>query len=208
MPDRLAARSALHGLASPGRFGRATGTAGLVIAERSGLALASVIAGNRKGGAVVSALAQRHGVEPHDSSRRVANSEVAFIGCGPRQWIAIAEPPAAADFVAGLQTTLEGLAAVSDQSDGRVVIRLSGAHVRDVLAKGVPIDLDPRAFGPDDAAVTLAAHIGVHLWQRDAQPTYELMAFRSLAGSLWSWLTASAAEFGYEVVADTADGLD
>jgi hypothetical protein len=32
------------------------------------------------------------------------------------------------------------------------------------------------------------------------------MAFRSLAGSLWSWLTKSAAEFGYEIAPSASAG--
>ena len=58
------------------------------------------------------------------------------------------------------------------------------------------IDLHPRAFGPGDAAVTSVAHVGVHLWQIDAAPTYELAVPRSLAAAFWHWLVESAAEFG------------
>ena len=80
------------------------------------------------------------------------------------------------------------------------MLRLSGDRVRDVLAKGVPVDLHPRNFRTGDVASTLVAHIGVQIEQLDDRPTFQLMAFRSLAGSLWSWLTKSAAEFGYEIV--------
>ena len=68
-----------------------------------------------------------------------------------------------------------------------------------MLAKGIAIDLHPRAFKPGDVALTIAAHIGVQLWQVDEAPTYEIAVPRSLAKSLWAWLSASAAEFGYEV---------
>jgi sarcosine oxidase gamma subunit len=30
--------------------------------------------------------------------------------------------------------------------------------------------------------------------------TWQLSAPRSMAGSFWSWLTASSAEFGYDVI--------
>ena len=43
------------------------------------------------------------------------------------------------------------------------------------------------------------AHIGCQLWQVDETPTFDLLVNRSLAKSFWSWLTASAAEYGYEV---------
>ena len=45
-----------------------------------------------------------------------------------------------------LAERLKGLASISDQSGGRTVIRISGPRARDVLAKGLPIDLDPRGF--------------------------------------------------------------
>jgi heterotetrameric sarcosine oxidase gamma subunit len=89
---------------------------------------------------------------------------------------------------------------VSDQSDARLVLRLSGPRVRDVLAKGLAIDLHPKAFKPGDVASTPIASIGVQIDMLDAAPTYQLTAPRSMAGSFWSWLSASAAEFGYDVV--------
>jgi sarcosine oxidase subunit gamma len=105
-----------------------------------------------------------------------------------------------------LRARLAGLASIADQSDGRVVLRLRGDRVRDVLAKGVPVDLHPRRFKTGDVASTLVAHVGVQIEQLDDQPTFQLMASRSLAGSLWSWLTKSAAEFGYEVVPPASAG--
>ena len=98
-----------------------------------------------------------------------------------------------------LVAKLKGFASVSDQSDGRAVVRLAGPRVRDVLAKGLPIDLHPTVFGAGSAATSVIALMGVTLWQVDDAPTYDIAVFRSLAGSFWKWLTDSAAEFGYEV---------
>jgi sarcosine oxidase subunit gamma len=100
-----------------------------------------------------------------------------------------------------LAATLKGLASVSDQSDGRAILRISGSRARDVLAKGLPIDLHPSVFGPGSAATSVIALMGVTLWQVDDAPTYDLAVFRSLAGSFWTWLTDSAAEFGCRVEA-------
>ena len=80
------------------------------------------------------------------------------------------------------------------------MLRLSGPRVRDVLAKGVPLDLHPKVFKPGDVATTLVAYIGVQTRPARRAPTYQLTAPRSMAGSFWSWLSASAAEFGYDVV--------
>ena len=79
------------------------------------------------------------------------------------------------------------------------MLRLSGSNVRDVLAKGLAVDLHPKAFKPGDVATTLIAYIGVQIDMLD-DATWQLSAPRSMAGSFWSWLTASAAEFGYDVI--------
>ena len=76
---------------------------------------------------------------------------------------------------------------------------MSGPHARAVLAKGLPIDLHPLAFGSGSAATSTISLMGVQLWQIDDAPTYELAIFRSVSASFWRWLTASAAEFGYKV---------
>ena len=88
-----------------------------------------------------------------------------------------------------------GLADVVDQSDGRAVIRISGPRARDVLAKGLPIDLHPRAFKANGVAISHTSHIGVIFWQTGTEPTYEIAMFRSFADSFTHWLKDAAAEY-------------
>ena len=192
-------RSALHGFAVPGHYGRA-GVTGLVIEERVDIASASVIAKRGKRFALINAVNTAFGVALPDGPRRATRGAVTFAGTGPEQWIASAEGTEAVGFPAKVRARIGPFAAVADQSDARLVLRLSGPRVRDVLAKGVPVDLHASAFKPGDVATTLVAYIGVQIDMLDAAPTYQLSAPRSMAGSLWSWLSASAAEFGYEVV--------
>jgi methylglutamate dehydrogenase subunit D len=173
------------------------GPAGVTLMPCDDLGLATVIA--RKG--QVTALAERvqslFGMPLPTGPKRAAAGQVAFIGMGPGQWLAVeqgsADPQA---FAAKLTKDLAGLASVSDQSDARAVIRVSGPAARQALAKGLPVDLHPRAFGPGDAALTQVALIGAHIWQVDEAPTYDIAVFRSLAGSFADWLIAGAAEFG------------
>ena len=193
-----AERSPLAGLALPGHYGRA-GTTGLTIEERTDLASASVIAKRGKRFMLVNAVNTAFGVALPDGPRRATRGAVTFAGTGPDQWIASAEGSEAAGFAAKVRARIGPFAAVSDQSDSRLVLRLSGPRVRDVLAKGVPIDLHPKVFKPGDVAVTLVAYIGVQIDMLD-EATYRLTAPRSMAGTLWSWLSASAGEFGYDVV--------
>lgn len=193
----LVARSALAGLAAPGHFGRA-GAAGLTIVERTGFAFASVIAKRGKRDALVAAVDTAYGVKLPNGPKRASRDGVTFAGTGPDQWLASAEN--AEGFAAKLRARIGPFAAVSDQTDSRLVLHLSGPRVRDVLAKGVSIDLHPKVFKPGDVATTPVAYIGVQIDMLDDAPAYQLTAPRSMAGSFWSWLTASAAEFGYDVV--------
>jgi heterotetrameric sarcosine oxidase gamma subunit len=194
----LAERAALAGLALPGHHGRA-GTSGLVIEERTDIAFASVIAKRGKRFALINAVNTAFGVALPDGPRRATRGAVTFAGTGPDQWIASAEGSEAAGFATKVRARIGPFAAVADQSDSRLVLRLSGPRVRDVLAKGVPVDLHPDAFKPGDVASTVVGYIGTQIDMLDDSPAYQLTAPRSMAGSLWSWLTSAAAEFGYDV---------
>jgi methylglutamate dehydrogenase subunit D len=105
----------------------------------------------------------------------------------------------AGEFETRLAAVFSGLASVAEQSDGRTVLRVAGPKARDVLAKGLPIDLHPRVFRTGDTALTVAALIGVQIWQTDDAPSYELAVFRGFARGFWHFLTESAAEYGCEI---------
>lgn len=170
---------------------------GVTVTAREGLAIAAVAA-RRGGEAALAALIEtRYSLALPATPRAVRGAAHAFVWAGPGQWLWIADERQ--DLA-----ELSALAAVSDQSDAQAALRLSGANVRDMLAKGCMIDLHPTAFPPGAAAMTSIAHIGVHLWRVDEQPdarnaAFDLLVARSMAGSFWSWAKASAAEFGCSV---------
>ena len=196
----LTARSALFGEATPGRYGaRRGGPPEVKLAVRTGLALAVIAARKGKASQAADAVAAFAHVRPLDRPSLVAKDGVVLIGCAPGQWLAVAEGSRAAGFVAKIAQALAPIASVTDHTSAKTVVRISGTRARDVLAKGCPIDLHPRAFQPGDAATTRMAQIGCTIWQVDGAPTYELAINSSVARSFWSWLTASAAEYGYEV---------
>ena len=197
----IRARSALDGLALPGRHGKAGGEPGVTIGETTGLSLASVIARKGKAAIVAAAAKAALGIDLPSTPRRVGTGKVAFLWAGLDQWLAVSrEALNPGEFETQLANLFAGSASVSEQSDGRTVIRIAGPNARDALAKGLPIDLHPRAFRPGDTALTLAAHIGLQIWQIDENPTYEIAVFRGFAGSFWHFLTEAAAEFGYRIV--------
>ena len=199
MTAALASRSAIAGVAIPGRFGRKDGAPGVTLAERVDLGIATVMARKGQGAALRDAVRTAYGVDLPDTSRFVAGASAGFIGTGPGQWLAVSERLPNGDLARDLSAKLKGRASISDQSDGRAVIRIGGPRARDVLAKGLPLDLHESVFGPGNAATSVIALMGVTLWQVNDAPTYDIAVFRSLAGSFWKWLADSAAEFGFEV---------
>lgn len=201
MSSPLKSASGIAGLAASGRYGKLDGGAGVTISERIGLGLATVAARKGQARSLQDRVREAYGVDLPQTSRVVVGRDVSFVGYGPGQWLAVSETLASEAMARDLAERLKGLASMSDQSSGRTVIRVSGTRARDVLAKGLPIDLDPRVFPLGSAATSTISLMGVQLWQADDTRSYDIAVFRSLSESFWRWLAASAAEFGYEVVA-------
>jgi methylglutamate dehydrogenase subunit D len=185
-------------LLTPGHTGRRTGAPGLVVRECLGLQMASLVARRGQAARASEAALAAFGVRLPATPRAVTGGGATFLWAGPGQWLA-ETAVAHEDIEAFLAVTFAGLAAVCDQSDSRVVLDVAGTRVRDVLAKGVPIDLHAGRFRDGDVALTAAGQVGVQLRQTSAAPSYRLSVARSYFGSFWHWLAASAAEFGCEV---------
>jgi heterotetrameric sarcosine oxidase gamma subunit len=191
--------SALDGIAPPGRHGRADVAAGVVVAVLPAPGLALVTARKGRSAGLIAAAEKAFGIALPTTPRRVENGDLAFVWSGPDRWLAHrAQPPPGG--MAALLAPLAAHAAIVDQSHARALLSVSGPRVRDALAKGLAIDLHPGAFRTGDTAIASIAHIGVQLWQSDDAPTYTCSIPRSLAGSFWRWLTASAAEYGLELL--------
>jgi heterotetrameric sarcosine oxidase gamma subunit len=201
MPETtLNARSAIEREAAPRSHGKGEGEPGVTLREIAGLALATVIARKGEAKAAAEAAKDAFGIDLPVTPRRVERDGIAFLWAGPEQWLAVAGPGRpAGQFENMLAGVFDGHAAVTEQSDGRTIIRISGPNARDALAKGLPIDLHPRAFKPGDTALTLAAHIGLQIWQIDEAPTYEIAVFRGFARSFWHFLLEAAAENGCRI---------
>ena len=184
---------------SPGRLGRRDGSPGLILQEHTQFTLASVIA--RKDQAAQAAAAALHafGTAPPTTPAITSGGDFAFLWSGPGHWLALG-PQATEPVEARLGAAFGTHASIFDQGGSRVLLELRGPRVRDVLAKGMSIDLHPRSFKTGDVAVTTASHLAVHLWQVADEPVYRLLIVRTYFDSLWRWLAASAAECGCEVL--------
>jgi heterotetrameric sarcosine oxidase gamma subunit len=181
---------------------------GVAIVDRDGLGLATVLARKGQGLALAQRVREHFGIELPRGPRRAAAGDIAFARTGPDAWLATGEG-GGNTFALRLKEAIGDLAAVSDQSSGYAILRLTGPKVRDTLAKMLPIDLHERAFAAGDVAATNASHVGVTLWRldnaADGSPVFEITLFRSFVGSFWHTLASSAAEFGL-VVASLSRG--
>ena len=138
---------------------------------------------------------------PTEPCTSAAKGQIGALWLGPDQWLVTCPASDVADLVGSLRAALaEVHAAITDLTDGRVAFRLAGPSARDVLAKGTPLDLHPRAFGPGSCAQSLLAKASVliHLLDDEPErgPNFDVYVARSFAHYLWTWLEDAGREYG------------
>jgi sarcosine oxidase subunit gamma len=173
-------------------------TAGVIVEDRDGVGLATVIARSGQEAILSKRLQKRFNTELRPGAHRTLLGPIAFLGTAPNGWLAM-QNDAANALAPTLEAVVGDAASICDQTDGYALIRVYGMRVRDALAKLMPIDLHPAAFRVDQVAGTISAHMSVTLWRVEdtaAGPTFEIAMFRSLAGSFAAALLESALEYG------------
>ena len=137
-------------------------------------------------------------IEPNTVSR-IGDMLIAWLG--PDEWLVVSPPDGKDGLAAKLQEALTGLhVSVNDISGGQTIIRLHGARARDLLNKGCPLDLHPRAFGAGQCAQSHIAKSNALIIQVDDRPTYDVVVRRSFADYLARWLNHAGMEYDIAVV--------
>lgn len=194
-------------LGLPARAAAAPANAGVILGEsphRQQINLRGAI----HDPAFTSAVRQATGLElPSPANTVTTTGDLAALWLGPDEWLIVGPRE---DATAGREPALVGTlraalagqhAAVTDVSEARTIITLRGPRARDLLAKGTPIDLHPRVFGPSSCAQTALAAANVILRQLDDRPAYEIHVLKSFADYLWTWLERASQEYGMAVAA-------
>jgi sarcosine oxidase, subunit gamma len=116
---------------------------------------------------------------------------------GPDEWLLSSTTETPEEFEARVRAAVLPLGgSATDVSAQRIGLRLTGARVRDLLAKGCSIDLHPRVFGRGSSAQTMLGQAGVVLLGlSDAGDDYVVLVRSSFAGYLADWLLDAALEF-------------
>jgi sarcosine oxidase subunit gamma len=161
---------------------------GISIAPAPMACAVSIIA--RKGMAqnLAAAMLEGYGLALPMAPHATTNGELTLVWAGYQHWLLLATTGAGDGFESAARDKLGTTAAVSNQSDNRVRLHITGDNARDVLARGVPIDLHPSVFKPGDAAQTVYDHIGIHLWLALDGHAFEALVARSYAPSLMAAL--------------------
>ena len=116
---------------------------------------------------------------------------------GPDEWLIVTGAENASGLAGELAEALAGLhAAVNDVSGGNIELRISGVDARKVLAKGCPLDLHPRQFGPGQCAQTGLGKAAVLLAAAGEPSAYAIIVRRSFADYLCRWLANAARPHG------------
>jgi heterotetrameric sarcosine oxidase gamma subunit len=119
--------------------------------------------------------------------------------CAPGEWLIVSTASGAA-VVENLLGEIAGASPV-DQSDGRVLLRMSGPNVRKILAKCVAVDLHSDAFAIGASANMLCCHVAANLACSDAD-AFEIIVPRSFAGSVFEQVMEMGREFALTAAFD------
>jgi len=117
-------------------------------------------------------------------------------GHSPNQWFWVGSVDISNDREAEIAAALHPQFVLTDQTHGRVRMKLSGPSSRVVLAKGTMVDLSPDLFAIGQSAMTQIGHIGAMITRME-DDSFELIVLRSFASSLWDELQHMAAEFSH-----------
>ena len=156
--------------------------------------------------AFVEAVRGALGVAPPTEPNTVAlGDDLALLWLGPDEWLVLrhdARPGAEAELAARLRGALDGVrAAVTEVGESLCCIAVAGPRARDLVAKGCPLDLHPRAFGgTGHCAQSHLAKAAITLHQTGDAPAFDLYTRRSFADYLWRWLEDAGREYGVAIV--------
>jgi len=193
--SKVKRQSALAGHRRDGRFGATfEETVGVTLEELELSAIAQI-----NGAPVESTLQDLLRLEESlQVNRAVLGSAYDLIWNGPGKWLAVSESEDSAGFVLDLRNWLEHTGAtVTDLSQARTVVRITGANSCDVLCKGCPADIESMRNG--DSMATLMGTLSSVVHCREAGGSFDVYVFRSFGQSFWEWLTDASLEFGYSV---------
>ncbi|MER9338597.1 sarcosine oxidase subunit gamma [Mesorhizobium sp. M0293] len=175
--------------------------AGVSLTEIRNFDLIQVMARRGRAAELAKAAKARFGVAAPDAPNAIQAKDATLIWSGPDQFFVLSK--GGKHTMQTLAPALSGAASLSDQSHARVLISISGANARAMLAKLSSIDLHAGAFPIGAAAATSMDHTSATLWRGGDRPdglaVFNLLVFATFAESLWGTMLDAAAEYDVDV---------
>ena len=130
---------------------------------------------------------------PTEPNTVTLGEQFIILWLGENEWLIITPENGERELITLLKNKMGGICmSFTDVSSSQCIIRVTGSHVRDVLAKGCSLDLHSRSFDVGKCAQSLIAAVGVTIRQIDSTPSFELIVRRSFAEYLVNWLYDAA----------------
>ena len=175
MPDPLAPVSPLGGFSRD--------FAGARLREPEDLAIVALALPLGEEAAALAAIGAGFSAAPPAVGRSALSADGAFrlLRLGQDQLFVLFQRPTP-DAEAVVARKIGAAAWITDQTDVWAALELSGPLARAALARICPLDLDPRAFGPDAVARTIMEHLGT-IVARTGEDAFLLLSASSSARS-------------------------
>ncbi|MCP5074194.1 MAG: hypothetical protein GY947_13010 [Rhodobacteraceae bacterium] len=166
--------------------------AGAVEVRDAGLKGMITLRGDMGSAPVAKAVKSAVGMAMPDQRGIKSGSKGAVAWMSPDELLLFCEYDGADALVAKLEKSLkdEHFLAVN-VSDARASFALTGAGVREVIAKGSPADLSPDGLPLGEIRRSRLGQVAVAFWLSDAE-TMELVCFRSVGAFVYKWLCTAA----------------
>ena len=133
---------------------------------------------------------------PQDGRRSLVDAEGHFYRLGPARYLWAAASEGLMQRVARELDPAAGC--LTPLSAARVRLVVEGGAAREVLERGIALDLHPTVFAVGHFAQTGLHHVPV-LLERVGEQRYALYVPTTWAVSVWEWLADAALPFGYDI---------
>jgi sarcosine oxidase subunit gamma len=165
------------------------GTDGTTLREIPRLTLISLRI-RRLDGCLAAAVAQSAGITLSREVGEISCATAGFMLClGPDEWLLVAPPGRAGEFIAPLTGLLTARSAsVIDVSASRTTLELAGPGAHDALAGACRVDLHERALPIGRCAQTLVAKARAIIYRTNLRPTFRLLVDTSFRDYVVAWL--------------------
>jgi len=192
VPEQIQRRSALVAVYTEGASANGPNSeTGLMIHERHPLTMFD-IGGDASDKAFLTAAEKAVGCPlPTTPNTVISADTLRVLWLSPKRWLCV-------DSSDGFDVRDISVGAVNNVSSGRTVLRLHGPRLRDVLAKGCPLDLHLKNFRFGECAQSKIGGLNVLLDHID-DDTFDIYVARGFARTFWEWLIEAATEYGYLV---------